>query len=94
MPRLPTGERGSVSFPREETRRRLIPPREDKASHRSRVGRCTVPPGSGRSAYRYPVGLNFSQTDENPQFRGIQDGAEGTDASTSHIESCRDYQPV
>lgn len=36
---------------------------------------------------------NFSQTEENPQFRGIQDGAEGTDASTSHIESRRDYQP-
>ena len=36
---------------------------------------------------------NFSQTEENPQFRGIQDGAEGTDASTSHIENRRDYQP-
>ncbi|CAL9161121.1 unnamed protein product [Musa hybrid cultivar] len=36
---------------------------------------------------------NFSQTEENPQFRGIQDGAEGTDASTSHIKNRRDYQP-
>ncbi|RWW27193.1 hypothetical protein BHE74_00041831 [Ensete ventricosum] len=35
---------------------RLIPAREDEASPHSHARRRTVPPDSGRSTYRYPIG--------------------------------------
>ncbi|RWW32022.1 hypothetical protein GW17_00003329 [Ensete ventricosum] len=51
--------RDSASFSRWKSQRHLVPAQEDEASPRSRAGRRTVPPDSGQSAYRYPVGVQI-----------------------------------